>query len=122
MDPIVEREMELSASPEEVWESLAEPAWLAEDASIELRPGGEVRAGDRSGFVEEVDEPRRLAFWWGDDGKESTRVELTLEEAPEGTLLRVAESRPLAVLDLVGADLYLDLGVSRPGMPEMLAA
>ena len=29
------REITLPASPEEVWESLAEPAWLGDDASIE---------------------------------------------------------------------------------------
>ena len=64
MDKAVERELLVPETPEEVWDSLAEPAWLGEDASIELEPAGEVRAGERSGFVEEADEPSRLVFWW----------------------------------------------------------
>ena len=46
------REITLPATPAEVWESLTEPAWLGEDASIDLRPAGEVRVGERTGFVE----------------------------------------------------------------------
>jgi uncharacterized protein YndB with AHSA1/START domain len=121
MDPVVERELTVPDTPEEVWDSLSEPAWLGDDAEIELRPDGEVRAGDRSGFVEEVEAPRRLTFWWSADGEESTRVEVELEEREDGTRVRVLESRPLALLDAVGPELALDLGVGRPGMPEMLA-
>ena len=59
MDHTVERELTVPARPEEVWASLAEPEWLGEDATIELRQAGEVRAGERDGFVEEADAPRR---------------------------------------------------------------
>jgi uncharacterized protein YndB with AHSA1/START domain len=98
------------ATPEETWEAITEPDrlgdWLAEDVEIELRPGGGLRIGlddaERSGFVEEVDEPRRLVFWWATDGEESTRVEIDLEPEPEGTRVRVVETRPLR--DLVPAD------------------
>jgi uncharacterized protein YndB with AHSA1/START domain len=121
MEPAVERELILPARPEEVWESLSEPAWLGEDARIELRPAGEVRAGERSGFVERADPPQGLAFWWSEDGGEATRVEIALEEVEEGTRLTVIESRPLALLDAVGSDLHLDLGVPRRGTPELLA-
>ena len=64
MDHTVERELTVPEEAEEVWRSLAEPEWLGEDAAIELREAGEVRAGDRDGFVEEADAPRRLVFWW----------------------------------------------------------
>jgi uncharacterized protein YndB with AHSA1/START domain len=121
MEPVVERRLLLPASPEEVWESLTEPEWLGEDAHMELRPSGDVRAGDRSGFVEWADAPRGLAFWWSREGEEATRVEIALEETDEGTLVWVTESRPLAVLDAVGTDLHLDLGAERPGTPELLA-
>ena len=121
MEPAVERELVLPASPEEVWESLAEPAWLGDEASVELRPSGEVRAGSRTGFVEWADAPRGLAFWWSEEGEESTRVEIALEEVDEGTRVTVTESRPLALLDAVGGDLHVDLGVPRPGTPELLA-
>src|ERR687891_1271089 len=99
------REITLPATAEEVWRSLAEPAWLGEDASIDLRPDGEVRAGDRTGFVEEAEEPRRLVFWWAAPGEDSTRVELELDEDGDVTHVRVVESRPLAMLDLYGVEI-----------------
>ena len=121
MEPVVERELVLPASPDEVWESLTEPGWLGEDASIDLCPAGEVRAGERTGFVEWADPPNGLAFWWSAGDDEATRVQLTLDEVDEGTRLTVVESRPLAVLDAVGVDLDLDFGASGPPMPELIA-
>jgi len=113
------REITLPADADDVWRSLAEPAWLGEDASIDLRPDGEVRVGDRTGFVEEAEEPRRLVFWWAAPGEDSTRVELELDEEDGETTVRVVESRPLALLDLYGAELLLDQ--PRPQQPELLA-
>lgn len=112
------REITLPAPAEEVWRSLAEPAWLGENAEIDLRPDGEVRAGDRTGFVEEVEEPSRLVFWWSAPGEEATRVELELTEDGEVTHLHVVESRPLALLDLYGAEVVFD--APRPQQPELL--
>jgi uncharacterized protein YndB with AHSA1/START domain len=114
------REVTLQASAEEVWGSLTEPAWLGEDASIELHPDGEVRAGERTGFVEEVEEERRLVFWWAAPDEDSTRVELELEEDDGVTHVRVVESRPLAMLDLYGAEI-LTAAPPPPRQPEMLA-
>ncbi len=91
-----------------------------EDASIELHPDGEVRAGERTGFVEEVDEERRLVFWWAAPDEDSTRVELELEEDDGVTHVRVVESRPLAMLDLYGAEI-LTAAPPPPRQPEMLA-
>ena len=67
-----------------------------------------MRAGGRSGFVEEADAPRRLVFWWSDPGEDATRVEIELDETGDGTRVRVVESRPLAILD--GRDLAIELG------------
>ena len=121
MDELVERELTVPNEIEEVWRSLAEPEWLGEDASIELREAGEVRAGERSGFVEEADAPRRLVFWWSAPGEEATRVELDLDETDAGTHIRVTESRPLAILD--GRDLAIELGVRGGGTgPTALAS
>ena len=108
MDHAVERELRVEDSAEEVWRSLAEPAWLGDDAAIELREAGEVRAGERTGFVEEADAPRRLVFWWSAPDEEATRVEIDLDETDDGTHIRVTESRPLAILD--GRDLAIELG------------
>jgi uncharacterized protein YndB with AHSA1/START domain len=121
MEHAVERELVVPEPREEVWRSLTEPEWLGENAAIDPRPAGEVHAGERTGFVEEADAPHRLVFWWSEPDHEASRVELELEEADEGTLIRVTESRPLAVLDAYGRDLATELGVQRPGMPEMLA-
>jgi uncharacterized protein YndB with AHSA1/START domain len=110
MDELVERELTVPEDIEEVWELLAEPEWLGDNAAIELCEAGEVRAGDRTGFVEEVDEPRRLTFWWSAPDEESSRVELELEETDAGTHIRVTESRPLAILD--GRDLAVEFGWS----------
>ena len=112
MDHTVERELTVPEEAEEVWRSLAEPEWLGEDATIELREAGEVRAGEREGFVEEADAPRRLVFWWSAPGEEATRVEIDLDELEDGTRVRVTESRPLAILD--GRDLAIEFGGRRP--------
>jgi uncharacterized protein YndB with AHSA1/START domain len=113
------REITLPATAEEVWQSLEEPEWLGEDASIELQPDGDVRAGDRTGFVEEVEEERRLVFWWAAPDEDSTRVELLLEEEGDFTHVRVVESRPLALLDLFGAEIVTS--APRFQQPEMVA-
>jgi uncharacterized protein YndB with AHSA1/START domain len=113
------REITLPATAEEVWRSLEEPEWLGEDASIELRPDGHVQAGERTGFVEEVEEERRLVFWWAAPEEDSTRVELSLEEEDGFTHVRVVESRPLAMLDLYGAEIVTTAPPFR--QPEMLA-
>jgi uncharacterized protein YndB with AHSA1/START domain len=99
-----ETETVVPASPEETWEAITDPEhlgeWFAEGAELDLRPGGELTIGERSGFVEEVAEPSRLVFWWAADGEESSRVEIELEPAPlgGGTRVRVVETRPLSAL------------------------
>jgi len=79
---------------DEVWRSLAEPEWLGEDASIDMREAGEVRAGERTGFVEEADAPRRLVFWWSDPGEEATRVEIDLDESDTGVTVTFRHGPP----------------------------
>jgi uncharacterized protein YndB with AHSA1/START domain len=120
MAELVEREVTVPDGVEEVWRSLSEPEWLGDGATIDLRENGDVRAGDRTGFVEEVDAPRRLAFWWSAPGEEATRVELDLDETDAGTHIRVTESRPLAILD--GRDLAIEFGGAWGGGTGPVAA
>jgi uncharacterized protein YndB with AHSA1/START domain len=125
-------ELTVPASAEETWDALTDPErladWLAEDAELDLRPGGElaVRVDDerRSGFFEEIEPPRRLVFWWGPEEGEPTRVEIELEPDGEDTRVRVVESRPLQVLDARGIEVGSWLGGdSSPQMraPELSA-
>ena len=94
--PSVRREVVLPVPRERAWELLTEPeelrAWLAEDAELDPEPGGEVRAEDREGIVEDVEPGRRLAFRW-DDGEAASRVVWTLDDAPGGTRVTVEERR-----------------------------
>jgi uncharacterized protein YndB with AHSA1/START domain len=119
----IERQLELRASPARVWASLTDPEllaqWLADEVSLEPWPGGEARfrSGDlvRTGWVEEISPPDvdasdshagRLIFWWAQDGEPASRVELALSPTDDDTtLLRIVETRPLEVLDLVGIPL-----------------
>jgi uncharacterized protein YndB with AHSA1/START domain len=113
----IERELVLPAPPEQVWEVITGPGWLADDVQFELVPGGEAQFSSegwhKRGWVEEAVPPGtdaegegRLTFWWAANGDPATRVELTLEpECDDATRLRVVESRPLEVLDVTGIPL-----------------
>jgi uncharacterized protein YndB with AHSA1/START domain len=100
----IERQVEIAASPETVWELLTDPEeatrWMGLAASFDLRPGGEYRVTVLSGNVAcgefvEIDAPRRLVLTWGwEPGSGSslppgsTTVEFELVPNGEGTLLR----------------------------------
>jgi len=128
----IERELLLDASPEEVWDVVTGPRWLADDVCMDLIPGGDARFRSghsvKTGWVEEAcppddaaTTPGRLAFWWAFDGHPATRVELMLDrERESGTRLRVIETRPLEVLDLIGTPLP-GTGCRRLG-PALVAA
>jgi uncharacterized protein YndB with AHSA1/START domain len=109
MSDRIERELWLGAAPEEVWDAVIRDGWLADEVDLDLRPGGDAtfRSDEelKDGWVEEVQAPHRLAFWWAVDGEPATRVELTLHPDHGATRLRVVETRPLELLDLVGLPL-----------------
>ena len=105
----IERELWLPATPQEVWDAVTSDGWLGDRVSLELRPGGDAEFESdgqvRTGWVEDVAMPERLCFWWAVDDEPASRVELRILERDNGTRLRIVETRPLDVLDLVGVPL-----------------
>jgi uncharacterized protein YndB with AHSA1/START domain len=125
----VEREIQVPATREETWQALTDPErlgdWLAEEAELDLRPGGDlvVRTDGetREGFFEEVSEPERLVFWWGEPDAELTRVQVELEEIDEGTRVRVLEARPLVSVEAVTIAGEFGLGGTAPQMSASMS-
>jgi uncharacterized protein YndB with AHSA1/START domain len=105
-DPIV-RETWIGASPETVFAFFVEPAhvtrWLAEEATLDPRPGGICHqthvSGGRSyhlrGEFIEVTPPTRVAFTWGFEEDDvgvapgASTVEVTLTAEDGGTRVRL---------------------------------
>ena len=80
----VTREVDVYASPEEVWEAVAteegRERWLQEP--------------EREISVELADEPQRLVWWWSAEEQAPTRVEFLIVAMPIGTRIVVTESIP----------------------------
>jgi uncharacterized protein YndB with AHSA1/START domain len=105
---MIEKRLEFDASPERVWQAIADPAeiaqWFGDGAELDLRPGGDGRFiwekhGSFAVRVVLVEPPRRLSWRWArnpdiaiDEGQ-STLVEWVLSERPGGgTVLELRES------------------------------
>jgi uncharacterized protein YndB with AHSA1/START domain len=77
--------VEIAASPDEVWESLAteegRSRWLEDDPEREM-------------LVEVAQEPDRLVWWWWREDEAPRRVEFTVVAVPEGARVIVVESAP----------------------------
>jgi uncharacterized protein YndB with AHSA1/START domain len=88
------REIEIEATPEEVWDALAteegREAWLEDDSAREL-------------VVETTEEPHRLVWWWWSEDAPATRVEVLVVAAPAGTRVVVVESEPSFPLPALAA-------------------
>ena len=101
--PVVEQEIVLPVSPEELWTDLTDPAmvgcWFGATVEWELVPGGPARfeEGDgteRRGVVETVRPGRELRFRWWAPGEPASEVEYRLEPVDGGTRLTVVERGP----------------------------
>jgi uncharacterized protein YndB with AHSA1/START domain len=104
MDRVVERNVDLDASPAEVWRALTEPdelaTWFGPDVELDLRPGGGGRFVDDDGqarraVVDEVHHGERLVLrWWpeGDDpAAGASVVTFVVSPTDSGTRLMVTE-------------------------------
>jgi uncharacterized protein YndB with AHSA1/START domain len=84
METEVRREVDVEATPEEVWEALVteegRERWLDEP--------------DREIHIESADPPSRLVWWWGGDEEATTRVAFQIVALPRGTRVVVTESSP----------------------------
>ena len=93
----VRREVEIEATPEEVWEALAteegRERWL-DDPEREIH-------------VEVADEPSRLVWWWWHGDEPATRVEFLVVAAPAGTRVVVTETIPSFPLTALASSLAL---------------
>jgi uncharacterized protein YndB with AHSA1/START domain len=94
----VRREIEVDASPEEVWEALVteegRERWLDEP--------------ERDIHVELLDVPHRLVWWWGGAEEPATRVEFVIlagNESHPPTRVIVTESEPSFPLATLAASL-----------------
>lgn len=80
------RQVDIEASPEEVWEALASEegreAWLEPDPERELE-------------VEAAEPPGRLVWWWWKGEEQPRKVELQVIGVPLGTRVIVTETEPV---------------------------
>jgi uncharacterized protein YndB with AHSA1/START domain len=106
---VIERELLVPLSPEELWEELTEPAsvagWFGATVEWDLERGGVAHfLGDdgerRAGRIDAVEPSRHLRYrWWAEGCEEGTEdadaSEVTYTLVPEGdsTRLRVTERR-----------------------------
>ncbi|NEW25860.1 SRPBCC domain-containing protein [Nocardia cyriacigeorgica] len=102
----IERTVELAHPPEKVWTAISTAeglgTWFGNEASIDLRPGGEAwlrwdEHGSHQLRVERVERPRIFGFTWQIYGLPAedprrTYVEFTLEPTGDGTRLTVVET------------------------------
>lgn len=93
----VRRQVDVAASPEEVFEALVteegRERWLEEP--------------DREIHIESFDPPQRLVWWWASDGQPATRVDFRILELPHGSRVVVTESVPSFPLAAMAASFAL---------------
>jgi uncharacterized protein YndB with AHSA1/START domain len=102
----IERTLDIAHPPKAVWDAITTAeglgSWFGNQATIDLRPGGEAsmswtEGGSATMRVERVEEPTVFGFTWRiyglpDDDPRRTYVEFTLEPVGAGTRLTVVET------------------------------
>ena len=97
----IEREAELMATPEQIWERITDSSmiseWMGGDVEIEPRPGGRITFSPEAGpevwgTVEEVVEHERIQWSWRTDEGQPSLIEFELSPADDGTIVIVRET------------------------------
>lgn len=99
MQTEVRREVDVEASPEEVWETL-----VTEQGRERWLEGEDL---DRAIHVESADPPNHLVWWWGSEEQAATRVAFQIVELPHGTRVVVTESSPSLPLQVLASSFAL---------------
>lgn len=93
----VRRQVDVEASPEEVWEALiteeGRERWLQEP--------------ERDIHVEVAEAPHRLVWWWAGADEPATRVEFRVLAVPSGTRVVVVEDAPALPIASLAASFAL---------------
>lgn len=96
---VARREIEIEATPEEVFEALVteegRERWLGEP--------------ERDVHIEVVQAPSRLVWWWAGEDEPATRVEFEIAAVPAGTRVVVTEREPGFPLARLAASFALAL-------------
>ncbi len=94
--PSVTREITIPADPDEAWADVSEAdrlaEWLDEEVELDAWEGGDVRIGERTGTIHEIEHGRRLRFTVDD-----SEIVFTVEPVHDGTRVRVTETGPVLV-------------------------
>jgi uncharacterized protein YndB with AHSA1/START domain len=107
LDMTIQHSTLIRAAPEQVYQALATAegldAWFTSGARVDPRPGGSiffrwqdwgpdrVSGEERSPVLEAVPGSRFVFQWHPDNETYATTVEIDLEPAPEGTIVRLQE-------------------------------
>jgi uncharacterized protein YndB with AHSA1/START domain len=107
------REIEIEASPDEVWDALVD----------EQRREDWLQEPDREVHIEVVEAPSRLVWWWAGEDEPATRVEVEVVSAPAGARVIVTESEPAAFpLSTLAASFAFRASAALPASFALVAA
>ena len=120
MDQVVERTVELEASPDDVWRAITEPdelaSWFGPEAELDVQPGGRGRFVDDDGVVRHavVDQvwpgERLVLRWWPEGegpGAAASVVTFVVALTTGGSRLIVTERLVAVGAGAAGADASL---------------
>lgn len=97
----IERDVELAASPEQIWERITDSSmiseWMGGDVEIEPRPGGRITFSPEGGpgvwgTIEEVVIHERIQWSWRTNEGRPSLIEFELAPAGDVTIVTVRET------------------------------